>query len=190
MDVRSPQAVEKLQFACADESNLSAVIALIPSRFGFDDKATYLGLRAVAFTPEQALSVLGLTLRDLANWYDEDPEMEDFELQHLPRLQKTCGPAILRSTFMRNMMLYHMQDAMLLNKALTGLDDMSKREYDMHANRRSFYSAANLNSLESALDVTKREREAAPNILQQFLVMSPGELHRYLAGPAGINNAD
>lgn len=143
------------------QDNYDLVMAQIPSLFGDSDKATYLGFRALGFRPGQALEILGLHPDTLDLWREETPELEHFEYERLPELQKRINADIIRLQFMRNMTLFLFQDSKVITKALNDFESMSAREYNYYRAARRFYSMQDMLALQKALEPEKHR----PNTL-------------------------
>src|SRR5438046_1068788 len=96
-DTRLPALTGK----AAETDNFQLILAQIPSRFGYDDKATYLGFRSIGMTPAQAMEVAcGGNLELLAIWQEEDPQSAAFETSYIVELQPFVGPEIVRLGFL------------------------------------------------------------------------------------------
>jgi hypothetical protein len=138
-----------------EHGNYDLVMAQIPALFGDSDKATYLGFRALGFRARQALEFLGLELAILELWYEETPELKDFELERLGELQRNIGADIIRLQFLRNMTLFLFQDSRMVAKSLNEFNEMSNREFNyLKANRR-FYTSGEFLNLQKAMEPEK-----------------------------------
>lgn len=136
-------------------SKLDLVFAQIPALFGSDDKATYLGFRAIGLTPAQAMDVLGHDLEVLEEWQANSPAFVQFEADHLWELQSRVSADIVRLGFLRNMTMFMFKDQQMIRKSLTDFEGMTKREHDYTKSIRRFYSTHDLLALQKAVQPEK-----------------------------------
>lgn len=133
--------------------NQDALIAMIPGKFGFDDKVTYLGYRAMGFNSIQAINAVNHTMVDLMRWYKLDPLFAEFEVRYLPQLQEVAGKRLVELLSMRNMSVYYLQDWKLLQSVVNepdAINTMSPREFKLYLDRRKYYDTnalLNLNKI-------------------------------------------
>lgn len=139
--------------------NEDIVMSFIPSLFGTSIKARYLGFRAVGLTTAQALEILSLDTRILQVWREETPEMIEFEYKHLPKLQSQVSAEIVRLGFLRNMTMFIFRDQTIINKMMTGMDNMTQREYIYGKYARSFYTPTHLLALDKASNPDKHRTQ-------------------------------
>lgn len=152
-DTRAPAVITSI---ANDKSNWQLYMAQIPSRFGLDEKATYLGFRALGMTPRQAMDVIGQDEALLKIWWEEDPELLEFESNYLIELQRYVGPEVIRLGFLRNMTMFIFQDQMTIKKSLgSGMNNLTQREYDYMKYTRRFYGMDSLVNLDKALNPDK-----------------------------------
>jgi hypothetical protein len=130
-------------------------MAQIPALFGDSDKATYLGFRALGFRANQAMDLIGLPMTFLALWYEETPELREFEYEQLPALQKNISADIIRLQFLRNMTLFLFQDSRIVGKSMQGLNELTNREYNYLRSNRRFYTNTELLNLQKAMEPEK-----------------------------------
>lgn len=138
-----------------EHGNYDLVMAQIPALFGDSDKATYLGFRALGFRANQAMDLIGLPMKFLDLWYEETPELREFEYEQLPALQKNISADIIRLQFLRNMTLFLFQDSRIVGKSLQGLNELTNREYNYLRSNRRNYTNTELLNLQKAMEPEK-----------------------------------
>lgn len=130
-------------------------------------KSDYLGYRACGFSIREACNLANVTMRCLLHWRQKDKEFQEFESNNLYELQKSIGPDMARSWFLRNFVLALKVDNKILSRAaLTGVNQaedidltdntrarrgLTAREFDYLKVARSNYRAAELLALHRAL---------------------------------------
>ena len=147
-----------------EDSDLNRALALIPSQFGISPKATYLGYRSLGLTPQQALQIQELDEDTLYKWRRDDPELFIFEAKYLRELQRKLSVHLLRIGFLRNMTLFIAKDAVILNKAMMSMDELSDREMRYLIKVRSHYTPADLLALEKAIDPEAHQEKVTINL--------------------------
>lgn len=161
------EPIDVLDEAIKSGSNWDLVLSQIPSLFGYSDKATYLGFRAVGLTVEQALNCLGLGWADYKKWAEETPELVEFEKERLYDLQSKVGADIIRMGFLRNMTMFLFKDQKVIREAMVDIDSMSQRDFEYFKATRRFYSTHDLLALEKAVNPEAHR--------QQTIVLSFGD---------------
>lgn len=149
------KAVDTLESIIESGERLDLVLAQIPALFGTDDKATYLGFRAVGLTPAQAMDVLGYDMQVLEEWQADSPAFLQFEADHLWELQSRVGADIVRMGFLRNMTMFMFKDQQTIRKLLTDQEGMSEREFTYAKSIRRLYSTHDLLALQKAVQPEK-----------------------------------
>lgn len=148
---KDTRIVDEFDDIINNQDNLDAVMAHIPSLFGTSFKATYLGFRALGFTPKQALQLLGQDESVIEVWQKETPEMVVFEYEKLPELQSKISADIIRLMWMRNATMFLFRDQQIIGESMAGLDEMSSRDYQYFRTIRRMYSNNEMVALEKAI---------------------------------------
>jgi hypothetical protein len=144
-------ALDAVMAESKTRGNYDLILAQIPSLFGDSDKATYLGFRALGFRPNQVLEVMQLPSDQLELWYDDFPEMREFEKNYLWDLQRKINADIVRLQFMRNMVMFLMKDSLIIKQGMINSEGMSQRDFEYFKTVRRFYDTGQLLNLEKAI---------------------------------------
>jgi hypothetical protein len=144
-------ALDAVMAESKTRGNYDLILAQIPSLFGDSDKATYLGFRALGFRPNQVLEVMQLPSDQLEIWYDDFPEMREFEKNYLWDLQRKINADIVRLQFMRNMVMFLMKDSLIIKQGMINSEGMSQRDFEYFKTVRRFYDTGQLLNLEKAI---------------------------------------
>ena len=150
-----PRLADRLDYYLANPDDHDTAVAMIPSLFGISDKATYLGFRALGFTPRQSMEIIGLGLDELEYWSNTDLEFMKFELEYLPELQRNASSEIIRLAFLKNMALFVAKDSMIVRKSLINMNGLSKREWEYLQQVRKHYTPNDLLAMEKAMNPEK-----------------------------------
>lgn len=161
-DTRVADALDR--FLAEETPDHEAVLAMLPSLFGVSDKATYLGYRALGFTPAQALQILELPEDQITYWKNTTPEFLQFEAEQLPVLQSTVSTELIRLGFLKNMAMFVAKDATLIRKSLAQFGELSKREFDYLMAVRKHYTPNDMYNLDKALNPTKHQDNIVINL--------------------------
>lgn len=140
------------EFISVEDKELSIAVAQVPSLFGISDLATYMGYRALGLTTTQALIIMDADEDLLSDWKQQIPVFQEFEQKALPMLQRYAAKEIVRIGFLRNMALYIAKDHQLANRVITtGLESLSKRDYEVYKNNRKHYTNNDLLAIEKII---------------------------------------
>ena len=148
----TPDTLDPFLEFLGDESDADKALAVIPGLFGTSQMATYLAYRALGFTTANALTnairvKVGPTYE---RWLKDYPQLAEFELLYLPKLQKDLGRTIVRLGLYRNVMLCLTQDYKVLSK-LDGdgnLEMLTPREMKYLEAIRKHYTPNDLLAME------------------------------------------
>ena len=142
------------------ENDFETVKARIPSLWGTSLKATYLALRSLGLTPQQALEGMDYSEDLLNHWKETDPKFIDWERANIRSLQTTLSADLVRIGFMKNMALLVSKDTQIIMKSmLLGNEMLSKRDFDYLMKVRGHYTTADLLSLDKVLHPGKHNEE-------------------------------
>jgi hypothetical protein len=84
-------------------------------------------------------------------WYDDFPEMREFEKNYLWDLQRKINADIVRLQFMRNMVMFLMKDSLIIKQGMINSEGMSQRDFEYFKTVRRFYDTGQLLNLEKAI---------------------------------------
>ena len=147
-----------------DETNLpedeQTLLARIPLMAGSSKKAAYLAYRSVGFSVSKAVELAGTTRNSIHKWRITDPTFARWESDELERLQNTIGNDVIKFDFLRNMKLLLHHDMTIIALAMTGLEKLSQREYEVYKNIRRYYTPQDWLALEKILAPEKHQVES------------------------------
>lgn len=132
-------------------SEEETLIARLPLLAGSSKKAAYLAFRSCGFSIARSCQLAGTTRTSIHQWRKSDPIFASWEQEKLGQLQSSIGNDVIKFDFLRNMKLLLQQDMGIIAKALSGLDELSYREYEVYKNIRKFYTPSDWLAIEKIL---------------------------------------
>jgi len=117
-------------------SELAVAKSLIPWPWD-DNKAKYLGYRAISFTSKEAARLVGVRLSAVSNWR-ENPEFAAAE-KYVFENRRAIADEFIEAEFKRNFGLVLVKDRQIIEKSLNGGLE-SKAENDYLLKMRQYYT--------------------------------------------------